>query len=139
MVELGPAQAGRRDEALEWARLAGQVRAFLAARAPDPMGSFERSEMSLRASLIRHLGADPSEPLLDVGRILDWFKGSVDESLRARARAAAGGWAHLPIDEIRALRALKNRISVLELLRQAGVLPDDADVSDWLALHAHLP
>lgn len=71
--------------------------------------------------------------------ILDWFKGSVDAVLLAQARAAAGNWVRLPVEELRTLRALKNRIGVLELLQQAGALPDDAGVCDWLALRKHLP
>jgi hypothetical protein len=130
---------GDRAVSLGWARVAQLAHSRLVGAEADEYERRRSTEavMRLRAELINRFGTVPGDPFLDCDEIVQWFLGRHDPAFDAVA-ADAGHWTSLPIERIRALRAIKNELSVLRLLAQcpASTTPE---AQRWLALWPQLP
>jgi hypothetical protein len=94
--------------------------------------------MMLRASLIRHIGAKQGDAILDPAAIVNWFFDNLPLS-REEAEQQACNWQNLPIEQIKTLRQIKNRLSVLDLLAEQHLLDAYPELTGWLTLHDRLP
>jgi hypothetical protein len=132
-------EADGRSRALSlgWAQVAAAAYERLAREDGEgDASSHTLSEMALRAYLIASLGPSGDE-LLEPGHIYDWFTGTLPLTYE-EAREKTSDWRGAAIEDIRALRALKNRITVLQTLRDAGVRVPES-VAPWLGLKDKLP
>jgi len=73
--------------------------------------SFLLSAMMLRAYMINKHGIEPYHPVLDINKVLDWFKSRIPRDI------SFSNWKELDIKDILELRKLKNRIQVIKTLR----------------------
>jgi hypothetical protein len=48
-------------------------------------------------------------------------------------------WLKLPVDEIRMLRGIKNRLAVIQALNEDGALTGREDLRQWMDLRDRLP
>jgi hypothetical protein len=69
--------------------------------------------MSLRTQFILRMGVDAREELLQLEPIVEWFLGSLPLTLEETV-AKSAHWIDLPVEEIRALRGIKNRLGVFQ-------------------------
>jgi hypothetical protein len=125
---------------LRWARLATAVYDRLATSAPDEssMASFQNSSMNLRAAMIARLGPAKGDPVLDPDTIERWFFQNLPTSLDDAA-AKASSWKNLSLEEIRKLRRLKNRLSVIRLVRGTVQFQRNEELDAWLSVSDRLP
>ncbi len=125
--------------ALLWATIAVRVYEQLANDAAlNENHSFEGSAMMLRAAMIRRYGAVPEDEILDPARVVDWFSDRLPFTL-SQAQSLSHDWPALPIETIRELRRIKNRLNVLEILPVGAAEEVRSDVDAWLRLRPHLP
>lgn len=102
--------------------------------------SNEQSFYMFLVSIIREHGAVLEQPLLDPKVIEEWFFNRLSfSSDKVVSLLKDKGWRNLPLAQIAELRQLKNRLSVLEQLREAGYLSDNIELSRWLDLKSSLP
>jgi hypothetical protein len=94
--------------------------------------------MSLRTRFILRMGVDAGEELLQLAPIVEWFLGSLPLKLE-EAVAKSAHWIDLPIDEIRALRGIKNRLSAFQHLNKSSLLDAYPAIQAWLAIRGKLP
>ncbi len=125
--------------AIEWAYLAKTVFDFLLGRvSTDQKESLMISQMMMRAYLIRALGDVPNDSVLSVDQIVRWFIEGLTlkfpEVLQMTANISG-----LKIEDIRILRKLKNRLSILMFLYTDTGLSIDGHMQDWLGIHSKLP
>lgn len=128
------AEEGRRDEALLWARAAGEIYAALDAASTNPGDGFDIQGMHLRVFIINALGADESEDLLSPVAVIRWFESRLPFDL-ATAQARSVNWEALSKNEILKLRMIKTRANVIANLSAE----DRASLADWLQLRPNLP
>ena len=88
--------------------------------------------------MIGRLGAVPGHPVLDPAIIERWFIDRLPLSLED-ATAMTKDWMELPVDEIRKLRGIKNRLAAIQALNEDGVLTEREDLRRWMALRDRLP
>lgn len=98
----------------------------------------QNSAMMLRAYLIRHIGARRGDAILDPAVIVRWFFDNLPLS-REEAEQRARNWQDLPIAQIKTLRQIKNRLSVLHLLAEQHLLDAYPELASWLELRDRLP
>jgi hypothetical protein len=139
------ATADRAAEARAWANVALTVYEHLG----DPQSQL--NAMMLRAYLIRALGPQSGDALLDPERIMSWFRASVvGTTAESAAAASATTKSQLrsgPRDEaaerrlletLTPLRQIKNRLGVIELLAQRPEVVLPADLRAWLDVRSVL-
>ncbi len=131
---------------LMWAQVAVAVYDHLASGSAMGNGSgYANSAMHLRAVMIRRFGPCDGDPVLDVHRLVQWIRDSLTlPSHEAVRRATAWRDADMEeqlrrIDDVRQLRAIKNRLAVLELVAAPGPFHPPADVQLWLDVRHLLP
>jgi hypothetical protein len=125
------------DEALAWARIAVDVYDRLANRAKpnsNNRNEFERSAMFVRAALINRFGAQPGHPLLDPHVIEQWFFDRLSLSPDQAIQMTNESY-----DRFLQLRAIKNRLAVIELLMSEGHWRDNAALQQWVEIRDRLP
>jgi hypothetical protein len=133
------ADRGNKDDALAWAGVAIAAYGYLAGVHPSVNASEdERSAMFVRADIIGRLGVVPGHPVLDPATIERWFVDRLPLPLED-ATAMTKDWMKLPVDEIRKLRGIKNRLAVIQALNEDGVLTEREDLRRWMALRDRLP
>lgn len=124
---------------LDWAKVAVEVYEYLIGKAdPSRRNSLEYSLMHLRAFCIVRLGVVAHDPLLDVDQLVQWFFRDLKLGPEQAAQKAAS-WRDLPIDEIRALRQIKNKLSAMKGLYENNMLPPNQELPLWLSLREKLP
>jgi len=96
------------------------------------------AQMNLRVAMIRKFGVVPGDPILDADQVVQWFLHGQRMSLEEADQKAAS-WQQLPTKDIRELRAIKNRISVIKTLIESGQVKPDQRLNDWLVLWNKLP
>jgi len=145
LAEVAAFQARRGNEFstrlpdLVWAKIAIAIYEYLIEKTGRAhKQSFELSIMSLRAHCIIALGSVPDDPILDVNRIVQWFFQNVEMTLD-EAREKAANWKERPLEEIRELRYIKNRLSIIKPLFLKESLECNQELSDWLELQEDLP
>ena|SRR5438876_5265581 len=137
-VAYDAAQKARLGSDLTWAQVATSVYDHLATQADNAgRNSFMLSSMMLRADMISRLGVVPGHPVLDIDNISRWFFDSLEIPYEEASRQA-DAWTELQVEDIRKLRAIKNRLGVIKLLSDEGLL-DDTELSKWLLLRDKLP
>lgn len=132
--------AARGDRAaLAWAGAAISVYDYLASEAAaDVTSEFERDAMFVRAAMIAGFGAVPGHPVLDIATIERWFIDRLPWS-RDEAMSMAENWTQRPIDQIRQLREIKNRLAVIKSVMDAGYLRDNEPLRQWVEIRDSLP
>ncbi|MEG5058763.1 hypothetical protein QUB60_12130 [Microcoleus sp. A2-C5] len=125
-----------------WAEVATAIYDRLAEAAeqkkPGSGESVRISSMMLRAGAIAKYGIVPNDSVLDVNLILQWFWDNIKDS-REDVEQKAGNWQTLPIEEIRELRQLKNRLKVIAALASSDKYVLDEELKAWLLLREKLP
>jgi hypothetical protein len=145
-VSEAAAQAAERKASLEWADIAIRASDLLARVGPHERELALDRAMRLRASLIVKMGSSPGHPVLDNEIILDWFRSELESPMDVVKQRIAR-WhdsqlpvnGRLPIDQVRQLRALKNRLRIVKLLADPGEVPIGSDTSKWLEISDQLP
>ena len=129
-----------RVEALKWATIALSVYRYLATKrdVKSVSNSYELSAMSLRAAIICKFGIIIDHPVQNIQTIVTWF-GERTSFERDKLILVIDKWRLLPIEQIRELRQIKNRLSVIELLMDNGYLQDEKDLQEWVILKKQLP
>ncbi len=129
-----------RVESLKWAAIALSVYGYLATERDvrGDFNSYELSAMNLRAAMICKFGVVIDHSVLDIQTIATWF-GERTSFERQKLASIIDQWRLLPIQQIRELRQVKNRLSVIELLMDNGYLQDDTDLQEWVMLKKQLP
>ncbi len=105
---------------------------------PGSSESLRISSMMLRAGAIAKYGIILNDSVLDVNLILQWFWDNIKES-REDVEQKAANWKTLPIQEIRELRQLKNRLKVIAALASGDKYVLDEELKSWLLLREKLP
>lgn len=125
-----------------WAEVATAIYDHLADDAdrkkPGSGESFTISSMMLRAGAIEKHGVISGHPVLDVNLILQWFWNNIKESCEDVEKKAAN-WKTLPIAEIRELRQLKNRLTVIAALADSDKYVLEEELNTWLSVREKLP
>lgn len=101
--------------------------------------SCELSEMNLRASMIVRMGAKPEEPLLKLSVIENWCISSLNEQKVKIIEEEINEWTKLPIERIKELRKLKNKLNVCKYLNDNGYLNENNLVQRLLKIIKQLP
>ena len=126
---------------LGWAEVAIRIYEWLAGRANDE--SIRHSElssaMSLRASMMnKRRQTIPDHIVLDSQRIVHWFYDELNVPYDEVVHEV-GNWRALQLDQIRTLRRIKNRLSMLRSLSAKGYIRPDEGLQRWLELCSKLP
>lgn len=130
---------GRNQLAHEWGWLAVYIYEELTTNGGQSESiSYENSAMQIRVSLIRKLGYKMGDFLLDINLVLDWFESSLTIDFE-EAFDKSLNWQELTVTEIRSLRLLKNRISILELFKNSTMFVSGKTVENWSELKKSLP
>ncbi len=136
----------RREDDLEWANIAVRVYELSSRAGDSERDSVLRKAMNLRAWFICKRGSTPGDPVLDRDIILRWFykelRYSFDEVLRLIAAWKQTGLPlseRLALNDLRELRAIKNRLDPVRQLFDCGGSPDDSDLQRWLDVRDQLP
>jgi hypothetical protein len=122
---------------LQWCEVSVAIYEQLARNHPDDE-VFLHTAMMRRAFTIDRLGAVSGDPLRDPEVVLEWFWNRTPRSPRAIAPLIPE-WQSLPIEQIRQLRAIKNRLSVVRSLVDSGHIKPDHLLQSWLDYQPNLP
>ncbi len=124
LAELAYANAklARPEEApeVQWIEVPVRCYAILSTRHRQDSELFRYSEMYTRLKAIERLGPDSDRDVLNPDRIIAWAQDlplSIDE-----AEELARAWQTLPIDTIRELRRVKNRLIIMKRLHRLGLV-----------------
>ncbi|MGJ7537989.1 hypothetical protein ACSFCA_33040 [Variovorax sp. ZT5R36] len=132
------AQQARAEVDLDWAALAIRLYAHWGCIMGDSATRSGRlSVMFMRAWLIRKLGAEPGDPVLDIHTLASQFEEDLTLSI-TEASALALTWRTQDIAVIRELRGIKNQLGPFELL-DPQLLSEIPRVRDWLVIRSQLP
>ena len=124
---------------LMWAEVATSVYERLAAESSSPESeSFVNSAMMLRVAMITRFGSISEHDVLDINFITRWFFSSLDMSYD-EVNEKAHSWQTCSINDIRKLRQIKNKLSVLSVLSESDLFQLNEELSAWLALRKKLP
>ncbi len=127
---------------IKWAEIATKIYERLAAIADkSKSGSGESlriSSMMLRAGMIDKFGVVDHHPVLDINIILQWFRQNLKLSCEEVEKKAAN-WRVLPVEEIRELRQLKNRLQVISAINDSNKFGLEPEIKAWLSLREKLP
>lgn len=136
-------------EQLVWAEIAILVYEMLAKVGFPDNEPFLQSAMVLRAAMIRKFSAVVGHPVLDVNAITQWFFTHLNYTYE-EAKEKAAYWnesihwqdednVSSHIHEIRQLRRIKVRLSVLASLPESEKCRISEELKQWLSLSNNLP
>lgn len=124
---------------LEWARVA--VALFeegLRQGVTTNIESATNRAMLLRVRMIGRYGNVSGDVVLDADIIRDWFYR--DLRLSGEEAVMRGDrWRELPLEQIRELRRIKNRLSIIQALAATRKGPLANDLREWLSIRERLP
>ena len=131
---------------VEWAKASIHAYELSARFFPESAQSAITKAMLLRAWFIAKLGSIEEDPLLDARVVTDAFLADLPCS-HEEALERISQWkredlplaSRLPIDDVRKLRDVKNRLPAIRLLFESGNLAPDSPLRNWLAIQADLP
>lgn len=129
---------GSNSPDLKWAKISLFAYHKLIQLFPEGAERFLHSEMYIRLGLIKKLGPDPEQPLLQLTPFQNWILTGKFASL-TQINGLAENWPKQPISIIRKLRYLKTRLKILGKLEEYGTLELSDSDKAWLALIPHLP
>lgn len=137
---------------LPWARVATTVYDHLHQTAafgheqssidPDPA---EDSAMHVRVAMIARFGGRAGDSVLDIGHLIGQIDASLtlsrDEAGRLAASFHEWSFDQWPrhVGELRQLRAIKDRLTILKTLVASGALQPTEQQRSWIALWDELP
>ena len=143
-----------RECSLDWAEVAVRA-AELKARNPYEIGreTARQRAMELRAWFISKMGSRSGHLVLDKETILRWVTEGLTLSVQAAREKAARIGERLArvkdssdpkemqgvADDLRQLRRIKHRLSVLKVLADCGELGSDPVLDGWLDIREQLP
>lgn len=135
------AARAREERSLPWAHIALRVYEALAANPPGgETHSIMRSAMSLRAWMIRELGAKEGDAVLDPDIVFVWFQElavfPIDEAARIVDQP---DWRVIPTETLLKLRYIKSALNALAHIADSGVVQRHPELNDWLQLWSRLP
>lgn len=136
----------REHVSVDWARVAVAAYKILSEVVgdADPRLDDEVDEMRVKACLISRLGDKPGHDILDASAIVVWFTSDAGLSPSSAAALAAQlkGRSNINEDDLatlRLLRRLKNRLLVIELIKQVDAVRTSGAVQEWLGILQELP
>ncbi|MFY1830462.1 hypothetical protein ACN47A_31400 [Myxococcus fulvus] len=135
------AARAREERSLGWAHVALHVYGVLADQeAGDNAHSIRLSEMSLRAWMIRELGALEGDAVLDPDVIHAWFQRLIVMSMDEAAKLlATPDWRTIPTQTLLQLRHMKSALNTLAHIADSGVVERHPELKDWLQFRSRLP
>ncbi|WP_232293467.1 hypothetical protein [Stigmatella aurantiaca] len=135
------ASRAREERSLPWAHIALLVYGVLAERPPTrDTHSLMLSAMSLRAWMIKELGAQEGDAVLDTDILFAWFQSLATLPIEEAARLVSSeNWHTLPIETLLQLRRIKSALNLLSPLSETGIVQKHPELNGWLQLRSHLP
>ncbi|WP_426736292.1 hypothetical protein [Myxococcus faecalis] len=135
------AARAREERSLDWAHVALHIYGVLAGlESGDNAQSIRLSEMSLRAWMIRELGAQEGHVVLDPDVIHTWFQGLIVMSMDEAANLlATPDWRTIPTQTLLQLRHMKSALNTLAHIADSGVVEKHPELKDWLQFRSRLP
>ncbi|MCP3104936.1 hypothetical protein LZ198_39330 [Myxococcus sp. K15C18031901] len=134
------ATRARKERDLTWAHIALHIYEELAGRiAARPTNTFWLSAMALRVWMIRELGAQQGNLVLDPDIVLRWVQKAIRLSLDEAERLLSMDLRDLSLDQLLAFRDIKNALSVLSSITETPRIRDDSSLQAWLKLRDRLP
>ncbi|MCP3168151.1 hypothetical protein LZ199_35200 [Myxococcus sp. QH3KD-4-1] len=135
------AARAKTERSVPWAHLALLVYGVLAERPPGgDAHTFMLSAMSLRAWMIKELGARDGDAVLDPDTIFRWFQDLAVFPLEEAARiVATPDWRTIPIETLLKLRYIKSALNTLSHISDSGVVQKHPELAEWLQLRSRLP
>ncbi|MFE5488946.1 hypothetical protein ACFQ7Z_03100 [Streptomyces virginiae] len=140
-VALARAEDGRLTPEVrkQWAKLSLQVNARMHGNEPWGQARMAMQNAGLRTQMIEQLGADTSDRDWDPAEVVADLLSAVTMA-PAEARALCAGWQALPIEQIGALRRIKNVTASLgRLLDHLEPGPLHAQAREWVTVRHLLP
>ena len=128
-------------ERISWALLAERVYYLYAEHSTqdDALAVIESSVMTMRSNLIARYGEDVSTPLLDISVIERWCCSALKQVTQEELEQGIKDWTVLPVDVLRPLRKLKNRLSICEYLSGVGRTIKSEEIKRLLTIKDKLP
>jgi|SRR5262245_19824180 len=124
---------------IEWLRVAIRAYSALASRETERQARlYERSAMTLRGYLLAKLGELPTEPLLNLGEIVGWFRG-VTPLTPLEALRLADQPGNCGPQVMLQLRDIKNDLKAFESLEGSALLDGYPEIVEWLRIRKALP
>jgi hypothetical protein len=96
------------------------------------------SSMALRAAMIEIFGEISGHPVLDLDRVINWFLDNLPMSYK-EAETKAASWSKCPVEDIRELRRIKNRLNIISVLAESKKCVLNEELNTWLSLRHKLP
>jgi hypothetical protein len=137
-----------REMSLIWAELAIKAYAVDSELANDKTHFYsnELSEMMLRARLINQFGEEKNHFLLDSKIIFRWFferlnlsfEAAINESENFRRLTSNKQLELIELELISKIRQIKNRLSVIDILRKNPKVKISAELEKWLEIKSLL-
>jgi hypothetical protein len=122
-----------------WAEVAIRVYERLATSVDSAhKNGFIASIMHLKAFLIIQLGAVHGDPILDPDEIVQWFFANLPYTFEEATQKTAH-WRTLDVQEIKALRLIKGRLSIVTSLVKNNIVHPGLELQLWLSLQQSLP
>ena len=127
---------------LEWAQIAVSIYESMNRYTPGGCEGCMLSSMMFRAKLICMLGTKQGDSILNIETIVSWFLENLPMT-----REEAAGKIQLPLkqladnhmDDLTALRRIKNRLAVLKTLSDRAEIQSNTEIKEWLGLRDKLP
>lgn len=140
---LGLAEAAsfeaRSQKNLTWAEVAITVYQRLVDKTDtEHQAGLISSMMHLKAFMITQLGVVHNNTVLDPDYIVQWFFDSLPYNYEQTKQKAAY-WRTLTIQDIKALKLIKSRLSVIASLVDNHKIHPDTELQAWLSLQKDLP
>ncbi|NBD10525.1 hypothetical protein [Corallococcus silvisoli] len=135
------AARAREERSVPWAHIALLVYGVLAGRsAGGDTHSIMLSAMSLRAWMIRELGAQEGDAVLEPEVIFDWFQELASIPIEEAARIVSlQDWSLIPTALLLRLRYIKSALNTLVLISETGLVQKHPELNDWFQLRSRLP
>lgn len=96
------------------------------------------SMMHLKAFMITQLGVVHNNTILDPDYIVQWFFDSLPYTYE-QTKQKASHWKMLTVQDIKALKLLKSRLSIISSLVDNHKIHPDTELQAWLSLQKDLP
>jgi hypothetical protein len=137
------ARRGDKPSSLGWAKVAVSVYEKLAATSEEyESHACEMSAMNLRASLINKFGSSAGHDILDGEAVVNWFWEKLELPLE-EVKEVSRQWHELGYEEkverlknnpspLLAIMRIKNRLGVIDVLRNGGIVPLSDEIQSWL-------
>jgi hypothetical protein len=135
------AARARDERSFPWAHIALLVYGALAARPPGgDAHSIMLSAMSLRAWMIKELGDQEGDAVLDSEIIFSWFQSLAVIPIEEAARLVSlPDWRSIPVETLLKLRHIKSALNTLSYIAETGMVRKHPELNDWLMLRGRLP